>query len=355
MCPWLFLRAGFPHEVHPQSVGFFTSIIRAQSYAFVPLFRPFTMSASTAAPAPSDKIPVLLLKTKSAPTDGYEEYFTAAGEGRYDPIFVPVLEHRFRDDALKQLRADIVHGGFADAHLRTAKYGAVIFTSQRAVEAFAQVVQDLRREQGHDLDALLPPTLPFYVVGPATARGLRALSLQCPILGEESGNGEVLSKFILEHYNSLVGPKLPILFLVGEQRRDIIPKTLQSPNLSKERYTPVDEVVVYETGEMLSFREDFGTIVASNKDAGVVQQWVVVFSPTGGKAMLETLGKAGDIGDTNKSLDQDGCRTYIAAIGPTTREYLAKFGYEPDVCAKKPSPEGVGNGIEDFMHGFAGK
>ncbi|KAF4536253.1 Tetrapyrrole biosynthesis uroporphyrinogen III synthase [Lasiodiplodia theobromae] len=329
-------------------------------------------AAAFNAAAPSDrKVPVVLLKTKSTPTDGYEEFFAAAGDGRYDPVFVPVLEHRFRADALKQLRADIAHGGFTGA--QHAKYGAIIFTSQRAVEAFTQVVQDLRREGGaqqqqHDMDALLPASLPLYVVGPATARGLRALGLQCPILGEESGNGEVLAKIILDDYNRRVPPppalggaggkrkadlleKLPILFLVGEQRRDIIPKTLQAPDLPAERYTAVDEVVVYETAEMQSFRQDFAAVVAGNRQAGAEQQWVVVFSPTGGKAMLETLGKGE--GSAKTPLEEGGLRTCIATIGPTTRDYLVKCGYEPDVCAKKPSPEGVGNGIEDFMHGFA--
>ncbi|EOD45982.1 putative uroporphyrinogen-iii synthase protein [Neofusicoccum parvum UCRNP2] len=318
------------------------------------------MSASTAAaPLAADKIPVLLLKTKSTPTDGYEEYFHAAGDGHFDPVFVPVLEHRFRDDALKRLSADVAHGGFSGEPGR-AKYGAVIFTSQRAVEAFTHVVQDLRREK-RDVDALLPPTLPFYVVGPATARGLRAIGLQCPILGEESGNGEVLARFILDHYSNLLVPaggggrnaKLPVLFLVGEQRRDIIPKTLQAPGLPAERRAQVDEVVVYETGEMQSFREDFAAVVARNRAAGVAQQWVVVFSPTGGRAMLETLGLLDDGADKTVLQREDGGSTHIATIGPTTRDYLAKFGYAPDVCARKPSPEGVGNGIEDFMNGFA--
>jgi uroporphyrinogen-III synthase len=35
-------------------------------------------------------------------------------------------------------------------------------------------------------------------------------------------------------------------------------------------------------------------------------------------------------------------RTRIAAIGPTTKQYLIEqFGFQPDVVAEKPSPEGV--------------
>ncbi|KAK8242402.1 tetrapyrrole biosynthesis, uroporphyrinogen III synthase [Phyllosticta capitalensis] len=314
------------------------------------------MSAESSSPtSAADKVPVLLLKTKSTPTDGYEDYFSAARNARFDPIFVPVLEHRFRPDALQNLRTDIVNGGFSKDSAR-AKYGAIIFTSQRAVEAFSHVVEELRAEAAElDLGELLPATLPLYVVGPATARGLRALNLPCPIVGEESGNGEVLAQLILKHYNELSAgsgsAKLPILFLVGEQRRDIIPKTLQSAELPADQRSRVDEVVVYETGEMQSFRADFTALVKRHEQAGVRQQWVVVFSPTGCRAMLESLGLVDQVtGKLTSSLRDAPTTTWISTIGPTTRDYLAKnFDYEPDVCSKKPSPEGVGSAIEEFM------
>ncbi|KAF2147177.1 uncharacterized protein K452DRAFT_347988 [Aplosporella prunicola CBS 121167] len=297
--------------------------------------------------------PVFLLKTKSTPNDGYEDYFATAQQGRFNPVFVPVLEHRFKDNSLQQLRTWIQGGAFdirPHGNHADAKYGAIIFTSQRAVEAFTHVVEAVRKES-LSLENLLPPELPLYVVGPATARGLRALNLPCPILGEESGNGEVLAHFILQHYNdsARAGPKrLPILFLVGEQRRDIIPKTLQSLDLPEEQRAVVDEVVVYETAEMQSFRSDFDT-------AGVKQQWVVVFSPTGCKAMLESLGMMDEsTGKAKEVAAEDRKRTRIATIGPTTRDHLIKrFGFEPDVCAAKPSPDGVGEGIEGFMQGEA--
>jgi uroporphyrinogen-III synthase len=40
----------------------------------------------------------------------------------------------------------------------------------------------------------------------------------------------------------------------------------------------------------------------------------------------------------------------IATIGPTTRDYLRQeFGFTPDVCADKPSPEGIAEGIGAFL------
>ncbi|KAF2195400.1 tetrapyrrole biosynthesis, uroporphyrinogen III synthase [Zopfia rhizophila CBS 207.26] len=295
-----------------------------------------------------EKTPILLLKTKSVPTDAYEKHFSTLDAGRYEPAFVPVLEHRFKQDALDEVRQCVTNRGFvASSRHGSAKYGAIIFTSQRAVEAFTRVINDIRECTSDSLDKLLPATTPFYVVGPATARGLKALNLSCPILGEETGNGEVLSTFILEHYNSLYSncTKPPILFLVGEKRRDIIPKTLQSNGLSPERRSKVDELVIYETGEMQSFKSEFSSIWKKNVERKLQLQWIVVFSPTGCKAMLESLGLLDRA--TGKMRPDPGPRNIrIATIGPTTRDYLIdEFGFSPDACAEKPSPEGVGDAI----------
>jgi uroporphyrinogen-III synthase len=294
--------------------------------------------------------PVLLLKTKSTPTDTYEELFTTLDDHRYAPIFVPVLEHRFKQDTLKEVQKHVTGRGFLPkAEQGLATYGALIFTSQRAVEAFTQIVEDIRRDGKDAVDDLLPEGVPLYVVGPATARGLRAMNLRCPILGEHTGNGEALAAYMLEHYNNLYpGPGKPsILFLVGDKRRDIIPKTLQAAELGEETRCKVDELVIYETGEMHSFKEDFTKIWRNNAEAGCARQWIVVFSPTGCQAMLESL----DLLDSETGRAKPSRRNdiHFATIGPTTRDYLRdEFGFTPNVCAEKPSPEGIAEGIRAF-------
>ncbi|KAF2495189.1 tetrapyrrole biosynthesis, uroporphyrinogen III synthase [Lophium mytilinum] len=296
------------------------------------------------------KTPILLLKTKSSPHDGYEEYFSSFDNGSFDPVFVPVLEHRFKSDSLQNVREYVSSGALAaKAGKYKSKYGAMIFTSQRAVEAFTKVINDIRSTATGSLDDLLPASTPLYVVGPATARGLRSLNLQCPILGEESGNGEALAAFILDHYDSIHkgSPKPPILFLVGEKRRDIIPKTLESESLPLERRSKVDELVIYETGEMQLFKSHFSSIWKQNTERGLEKQWVVVFSPTGCKAMLESLDMLDDYGKVRSDPKRQGI--LIATIGPTTRDYLeTEFGFTPDVCASQPSPEGIGAAIESM-------
>lgn len=297
-------------------------------------------------------IPVLLLKTKSVPADTYEELFLTLDNGRYAPVFVPVLEHRFKRDALREVRQHVTSRGLVPkAQHGLATYGALIFTSQRAVEAFADVVEEIRQEGTHQVDDLLPESLPLYVVGPATARGLRALGLKCPILGEETGNGEALAGFILQHYNGMYPntPNPPVLFMVGDKRRDIIPKTLQSEELDPNTRAKVDELVIYETGEMQSFKKNFSTIWRGNAEKGLKHQWVVVFSPTGCQAMLESLDLI-DV-ETGRAKASTAQRDiFIATIGPTTRDYLIQqFDFTPDVCAAKPTPEGVADGIKAFL------
>ncbi|KAF2876793.1 tetrapyrrole biosynthesis, uroporphyrinogen III synthase [Massariosphaeria phaeospora] len=298
------------------------------------------------------RIPILLLKTRSAPDDTYEDYFSTFARNRYEPVFVPVLEHRFKQDALDQVRQMITGGSFVSRRgPGAAAYGAMIFTSQRAVEAFTRVVEEICVEGSHSLDKLLPQSVPLYVVGPATARGLGALSLRCPILGGETGNSDALSAYILDHYSSLhrgfVKPAL--LFLVGDKRRDTIPRTLQSQDLALERRSKVDELIVYETGEMRSFQTEFSSIWQKNAETQTLRQWVVVFSPTGCKAMLESLGVLdGKTGRVSR-LGSNARSILVATIGPTTRDYLiSEFGFTPDVCAEKPSPEGVASGIEAY-------
>lgn len=318
-----------------------------------------------------EQAPVYLLKTRSSPTDAYEDYFSTFQEGKYQPIFVPVLEHILRDDALRTLRRSaerfaFAGGSEADArrkatHNPAKKYGGIVFTSQRAVDAFATVIAKLDPEK---IDKMFDKEMPIYVVGPATANGVRALGLPCPVIGEQTGNGDALAKFILEWHATLSrdvtfleGRKLPLLFLVGEQRRDVIPKLLQSEEVHPLDRIKMTEVVVYETGEMATFEEDFTSLVRAAKAKKVKQQWVVVFSPQGCEAMLNGLGwldeKSGQFSAAIREVMSGGMETRIATIGPTTRDHLVQeFGFEPDVCADKPSPEGVGEGIEKF-HGEA--
>ncbi|KUI72111.1 Uroporphyrinogen-III synthase [Cytospora mali] len=317
------------------------------------------MSNSTGSVA-QDKVPILLLKTKSTPGDGYEEIFSQPTRDglSFEPSFVPVLEHRLEDDGMAKVRS-ILQSRVIGKHFGAA-YGGLIFTSQRAVEAFTKIVQDGpddNDKDGHVAKTSLPwphlQEVPVYSVGPATTRALKAVPQDPPlqVFGEHTGNGDSLAQFILEHYGEWykdrTEEKPALLFLVGEQRRDIIPKTLMDDKLPSDRRIEVEETVVYGTGVMESFEDDFRMCLQETKDREMV--WIVVFSPTGCDAMLRGLGMID--GATGKAKPKDATRTrFIATIGPTTRNYLKRtFDLEPDVCAEKPSPEGVLEAIKQFV------
>lgn len=185
------------------------------------------------------------------------------------------------------------------------------------------------------------------------------------VLGAETGNGEKLAHYILDHYNSLyanlASSKPPLLFLVGEQRRDVIPRTLISSKLPETERIHVDELAVYETVVMDGFAEDLAETLGTIKSKSLA--CIVVFSPSGCEAMLRNL----DYIDGNAKLTANVDRRWterekrhfcITTIGPTTRDYLReRFGFEADICAEKPSPAGILAGVTEFLRakGFLDK
>lgn len=193
--------------------------------------------------------------------------------------------------------------------------------------------------------------MPVYSVGPATTRALEAVPQQPPlqIFGQHCGNGDALARFILEHYRGPCGrrDRPPLLFLVGEQRRDVIPRTLMDAALPPDERIRVDEEVVYGSGVMDSFPDDFADVLRRTRHASL--RCVVVFSPTGCDSMLRALGLL-DAATAKVPPGRRAANTCIATIGPTTRAHLLNsFDFEPDVCADAPSPQGVLQAIVDFM------
>jgi hypothetical protein len=115
------------------------------------------------------KTPLFLLKTKTTPEDGYEVKFRSISDSirdgpstpkaeddiihNFDPIFIPVMEHVFVKPNLDKVKGWLSNDAFSETLLLHAeeigytdedkekeKYGGIIFTSQRAVEAFGEVM-----------------------------------------------------------------------------------------------------------------------------------------------------------------------------------------------------------------------
>ncbi|KFZ07735.1 hypothetical protein V502_09802 [Pseudogymnoascus sp. VKM F-4520 (FW-2644)] len=318
----------------------------------------------TATAADAGSIPIFLLKTKSTPHDGYEEFFSATKLEGHElaPTFVPVLEHTLLEPGLDTVR-QLLRSQRINNSGDEGTYGGMIFTSQRAVEAFASLVAEGPPPSTDTTDSWpYLSTTPIYTVGPATTRALRSIPSSPPlqIHGSETGNGEALAGYMLTHYlPSAPQPRPPLLFLVGDNRRDIIPKTLMSPSLPENQRIRVDELEVYGTTTQSSFPTAFASALSASSSAKT--RWVVVFSPTGCEAALRELGLLDpDTGRVKTGERGGGCgirrgrrQTYVATIGPTTRDFLRReFGFEADVCAEVPSPEGVGEAIGRFMVGL---
>ncbi len=95
--------------------------------------------------ANENSAPVLLLKTRSTPGDSYEDTFSTAQlhDGRgLSPQFIPVLRHKFEDHGLDTIRRLLRNRQISCEP--DASYGGLIFTSQRAVEAFAHICSEVK-------------------------------------------------------------------------------------------------------------------------------------------------------------------------------------------------------------------
>lgn len=100
------------------------------------------------------KVPIFLLKTKSTPCDSYEETLSAPINGiEFEPEFVPVLEHRFEAKGMAKVRGILLNRQIGTS--KDAQYGGLIFTSQRAVEAFTKLVEDGKGEISPNSTSLL--------------------------------------------------------------------------------------------------------------------------------------------------------------------------------------------------------
>lgn len=240
---------------------------------------------------------LLLLKTATKPHDTY----TAAGERRGLRVdYEPVLEHRATNEsALRDTLPLVAHGD----------YSGLIVTSQRAIEALATQIAVLPPSIAH---SLLSQTQ-VWTVGTASAQALRALGFVL-VGGEESGHGALMAEEILA---TAKPQQKPLLFLVGEIRKDIVHRALAAAHCDMQ------ELVVYATNVRAGFREALRTRLQRD---GKAIGWVGVFSPQGTEEALQELALWAP-------------HVRLVVIGPTTREFMEKLGHPPDAVARRPQAD----------------
>lgn len=253
---------------------------------------------------------VLLLKNKTAQLDKYEVAFKTNG---FEPMFVPLIKHIHLPDE--------VLGLFEDPDYLTDLKN-IIVTSQRTVECLSESV--LPRLKPCSREMLLNKTV--YAVGPATRDFLLRIGFVTVKGGEAAGTGSILADIIhsdLIEEDGMVDKHREILLLVGEIRRDIIPKKLSSKGLK------VREVITYKTINLEDNVHRF-------KNAVLPSSWMVVFSPQGTDEILE-IWKNQLVG-----------KMKIASIGPTTEKFLNDNGIQPHVISTKPDADHLLQAIVDY-------
>ena len=228
---------------------------------------------------------VYLFRTPAEP-DPYKQALEAAG---FRCRSVPVLDFEFTGQ--RALREVLAHPD---------RYGGLLLTSPRAVEAFAEALRWLPNQSA------AWTAKPVFAVGPRTSEALRQLGFQPQ--GEEAGNAEALADVLEQSAAGLDGR---LLFLCGDRRRDTLPERLQNAEIAFE------ECIVYRTLPQTHLE-----LPDEEPD------WMIFFSPSGVEAMERTS-------------EMRRWKAWIAAIGPTTATALQQAGRAVDVIAPAPSPEAL--------------
>lgn len=271
---------------------------------------------------------VFLLKNRTVPKDPYHDSFE---EAQFNPVFLPLLQHEFVGHA--ELKEYVESPEFMD---RTS---AIIITSQRAIEAVNAHLPALGSEVREKL-----LKKPVYTVGPATSKALIEAGYTDIRGGKDAGNGAVLSEIILKDLDQLpmTGSEQQIVFFTGKTRRDIIPKRLTEAGVN------LHERIVYQTSALADIdirvkqhlvkslsSENLATESELSQQTPHYKHYLVFFSPAEADSIVETLLSMNDI------------NCYLAAIGPTTKEYLESKGLPPNVVAEKPDATHLLRGIKE--------
>ncbi|KAF8755242.1 Tetrapyrrole biosynthesis uroporphyrinogen III synthase [Rhizoctonia solani] len=203
------------------------------------------------------------------------------------------------------------------------KYGGVIVTSGRAVDAWGNAAKEVQEQA--QLSATENPSSwalkPFYVVGSKTERKLLGLKwLKCIpepelILGaKESGTGEA-----------------------ARQNAGGVGKGLKAGGLGFKM------VQVYETSASTTFEEDFEEGVKEGTSRSSSEVIIVFFAPSSAELALPVIRKHFSL----SSSSEEKPRAKLVAIGPTTsRALFDNHSIQVDTVSSKPDPQSLADAIQ---------
>ncbi|XP_026206454.1 uroporphyrinogen-III synthase isoform X1 [Anabas testudineus] len=251
------------------------------------------------------KMNVLLLKEPRDTESGTDPYIKELASHGHKATLIPVLS--FKCVSLNTL---------SDKLFQPEKYGGLVFTSPRAVEAVEKCLgPEERREEWNNAVRDKWNSKSIYVVGKATAALVQSLGLKP--LGEETGTAEILSRVIIEREDTNIPP---LFFPCGSIKREVLPTAL------RENGVPLETLTVYQTAEhpdleknLMNYFTEQGTPAS-----------IAFFSPSGVKFCLKVVQRL-----SGEQLMQ----IKFAAIGPTTRDAMTAEGLCVSCTAAKPTAE----------------
>ncbi|MEQ2165800.1 hypothetical protein GOODEAATRI_020908 [Goodea atripinnis] len=161
---------------------------------------------------------ILVLKEPRDEESGPDPYVKELESHGHKATLIPVLSFKF-----------VSLNTFSDKLFQPEKYGGLIFTSPRAVEAVKMCLKaEERRGEWNKSIKDKWNTKSIYVVGKATAASVQSLGLKP--LGEDTGTADVLSRLIIEREDTNIPP---LFFPCGSIKREVLPTALRE-NALKE-------------------------------------------------------------------------------------------------------------------------
>ncbi|XP_077407351.1 uroporphyrinogen-III synthase isoform X2 [Vanacampus margaritifer] len=256
---------------------------------------------------------VLLLKEPRDGDQGPDPYIREMTSRGLQATLLPVLSFKF-----------VSLNTLSEKLFQPEKYGGLIFTSPRAVEAVKMCLED-KREEWERTAKNKWNSKSVFVVGKATAALVRHLGLNP--LGEDTGTAEVLSRVIIEREDSNISP---LFFPCGSIKREVLPMAL------RENGVPLETLTVYQTAE----HPDVGKNLTDYFAAQGPPASVAFFSPSGVHFCLQALrGLAGE----------QLMQIRFAAIGPTTRDAMQAAGLSVCCTAEKPTAQHLAEAISKAL------
>ncbi|KAM0747897.1 tetrapyrrole biosynthesis, uroporphyrinogen III synthase [Meredithblackwellia eburnea MCA 4105] len=259
----------------------------------------------------------------------------------------------------------------------------VVITSRRAVEAWEKVWK-AAQGQGQGWEQV-----PFFIVGPATRDALinifeknRNGGKRLPtFLGAETGTGTLLARVVVDHFQSKGEGKWEekeLLYLTGDKNRETIPDIISSSGVG----VVLRKIQVYETCVRDGWEEGFsGVWEQVARDEGNERKqgtaWIALFSPSGARPVLDllersmlsspsaapatttegyriplvsllSLSSSASPTTANATCPERTITIKLAAIGPTTRNYILERGFRLHAMARSPEPDELSRCILEY-------